>query len=92
MKILKKGNQTLNMRITCAGCNSILEASPEDFQVSLDKIYYVTCPNCKLTMRLSENALSEPMKWAINSPNSSKLNLNIDMDELDKNLSFLKGR
>jgi transcription elongation factor Elf1 len=89
MKILKKGNKTLNMRITCAGCGSLLEASPEDFQVSLDKIYYVTCPNCKLTMRLSETELSEPMKWAINIPNSLKLN--IDMDELDKNLSFLKG-
>lgn len=92
MKILKKDNQTLDMRITCAGCNSILEASPEDFRVSLEKIYYVTCPNCNLTMRLSENELSDSMKWAINSPNSSKLNLNIDMDELDKNLSFLKGR
>ena len=85
MKILKKGNQTLNVRITCAGCGSLLEASPEDFQV-----YYVTCPNCKLTMRLSETELSEPMKWAINSPNSLKLN--IDMNELDKNLSFLKCR
>ena len=90
MKILKKGNQTLNVRITCAGCGSLLEASPEDFQVSLDKIYYVTCPNCKLTMRLSENALSDPMKWAINSPN--QLNLNIDKDELDKSLGFLKRR
>ena len=78
MKILKKGNQTL-MRITCACCGSILEASPKDFQVSLDKIYYVTCPNCKLTMRLSETELSAPMKWAINSPN--QLNLNIDKDE-----------
>ena len=88
MKVLEKGNKKLTKIVVCAGCGSKLECSPEDFRhwLSTEKAYSYKCPCCGLESYLSENELSTPMKWAIDS---KPFNLEIDMDKLDKSLRSL---
>lgn len=83
MKVLKKGELSVNMHVTCPCCKSKLEIEPKDVKISLDQKAWYTCASCNISSYFSEDKLSEPMKFAIlNLQNTFSINT----DEILKNL------
>ncbi len=91
MKVLKTGNdQLISMDVTCPICGAVLRIEPEDFHSVLgNNEYCYSCPCCSHKCFLSQNEISDSMKLACRGTSQS-LNLELDKNELDRTLSYLK--